>query len=125
MVQLRGWKIVVFDGIARAIDVQVFESPDFMQCFQLYFPGQRRRKAVEVVFVGAASFGFEEELVLVFVGKGAEFVLDRRAVARTDAADRTVEQRRPVESGAEDVVNLFRSVDQKAGKLLFDRFRFG
>ena len=87
MVQLRGWEIVVFDGIARAIDVQVFESPDFMQCFQLYFPGQRRRKAVEVVFVGAASFGFEEELMLVFLGKGHYLCFDRGAVARTDTFD--------------------------------------
>ena len=63
--------------------------------------------------------------MLVFVGKGTEFILDRRAVARTDAADRAVEQRRPVESCMEDVVDLFRSVDQKAGKLLFDGLRFG
>ena len=121
MVQLRGWEIVVFDGIARAIDVQVFESPDFMQCFQLYFPGQRRRKAVEVVFVGAASFGFEEELVLVFVGECTQFVFDARAVARPDSRYRPVEQRRAGEPCAQDVVHLGRRVDQKTRELVFNR----
>ena len=125
MVQLCRRKIVVFDGVSGPENVQILESADFVQGFPLNFPGQRRRKAVQVIFIGRTAFGFQEELVLVFVGKGAEFVLDRRAVARTDAADRTVEQRLPVESGAEDVVNLFRSVDQKAGKLLFNRLRFG
>lgn len=110
MVQLCRRKIVVFDGVSGPENVQILESADFVQGFPLNFPGQRRRKAVQVIFIGRTAFGFQEELVLVFVGKGAEFVLDRRAVARTDAADRTVEQRRPVESGAEDVVNLFRSV---------------
>ena len=121
MVQLCGWKIVVFDGIARAIDVEVFESPDFMQCFQLYFPGQRRRKTVEVVFVGAASFGFEEELVLVFVGECTQFVFDARAVARPDSRYRPVEQRRAVEPCAQDVVHLGRRVDQKTRELVFNR----
>ena len=35
MFQLGGRNVVVFDGIARAIDVKGFESPDFMLCFLL------------------------------------------------------------------------------------------
>ena len=44
--------------------------------------------------------------MLFLVGKGAELILDRRAVARTDAAYGTVEQGRLVETAAQDVVNL-------------------
>ena len=37
--------------------------------------------------MGGQTFGFEENLVAVFVGEAVDFVFDRRAVARADAFD--------------------------------------
>ena len=41
---------------------------------------------VRIVFVRGQAFGFEENLVAVFVGEAVDFVFDRRAVARADAS---------------------------------------
>ena len=40
---------------------------------------------VRIIFVRGQAFGFEENLVAVFVGEAVDFVFDRRAVARADA----------------------------------------
>ena len=123
MVQLRGRKIVVFDGIARAVDLQMLETADAVQRLPLHFPGQRRREAVQVVFVCRAALGFEEELVLLLAGEGAQLVLDRGTVTGSDAVDRAVEERRAVKTAAQDLVHLGRRVDQVARKLVFDGLR--
>ena len=120
MVQLCGRKIVVFYGISRSVDVQIFESVDLMQRFPLHLPRQRRRKSVEVVFVCRAAFGLEEQLVLFLVGERAEFVFDRGTVARPYTPDRAVEQGRFSESAAQCLVHLGRGVDQIAGHLLLN-----
>ena len=114
VMQLRRRKIIVFDGISGTEDVQIFESGDFVQRLPLHLPRQRRRKSVQIVFVGRFPFGFEKELVLLLVGEGPELVFDRRAVARSDAADRAVEERRTVESAAQNGVHFGCCIDQKA-----------
>ena len=53
---------------------------------------------VGVVFVGGQAFGFEENLVAVFVGEAVDFVFDRRAVARADAFDFAGKHRAAVEA---------------------------
>ncbi len=121
MVQLRRRKIVVFDGVAGAEYVQIFESPDFVQRFPLYVPRQRRGKSVEIIFVGRFAFGLQKELVLILVGKGPELVFDAGTIAGTYSFDRSVEQRRTVETGAQQVVHFGRSVDQKARQLMLNR----
>ena len=119
--QLRRRKIIVFDGISGTEDVQIFESGDFVQRLPLHLPRQRRRKSVQIVFVGRFPFGFEKELVLLLVGEGPELVFDRRAVARSDSADRAVEERRTVESAAQNGVHFGCRIDQKARQLMFNR----
>ena len=52
MPQLRRRKIVVLDGVSRAVDMQIFESLDPVQGFPLHLPRQRRGESVEIVFVG-------------------------------------------------------------------------
>ena len=54
--------------------------------------------AVGVVFVGGQAFGFEENLVAVFVGEAVDFVFDRRAVTRAHAFDFTGEHGAAVEA---------------------------
>ena len=125
MMQLRRRKVIIFNSIAGAEDVDVFQTADFVQRFQLDFPGQRRREAVEVIFVGAATFGFEEKLMLFLVGKGAELVLDAGTVARSDALDRAVEKRRTVESAAQNGMHLGRGVDHETRKLVLNGMRVG
>ena len=58
--------------------------------------------------------------MLVLIGESSEFVFDRGAVARTNAADGSVEQGRLVETAAQDVVNLGGGIDQKTRKLVFN-----
>ena len=58
--------------------------------------------------------------MLFLVGEGAQLVLDRGAVTRSDAVDRAVEERRPVEACTQRGVHFGRSVDQKTGTLMFN-----
>ena len=58
--------------------------------------------------------------MLFLVGEGAQLVFDRGAVTRSDAVDRAVEERRPVEACTQRGVHFGRSVDQKTGTLMFN-----
>ena len=60
MAQLGGREVVVFDRIAGPEDMDVLQPPDPVQRFVLYLPRQRRREAVEIVFIGVISFWFKE-----------------------------------------------------------------
>ena len=104
--------------------MHILQADNLVQCFELHVVRERRRETVQIVLVRALALGFEEELVLLLVGKGAQFVLDARAVAWADAANRTVEQRRIVESLAQCVVHLLRGIDQEARHLILNGLRF-
>ena len=71
----------------------------------LHVPGQGRREAVEVVFLGGAAFGLEEELVGVALGKSDDLGLDAGAVAGADALYGAVVEGGAAEGGAERVVH--------------------
>ena len=60
MAQLGGREVVVFDRIAGPEDMDVLQPPDPVQRLVLYLPRQRRREAVEIVFIGVISFWFKE-----------------------------------------------------------------
>src|SRR6185436_3546461 len=49
-------------------------------------------------------FGLDEDLMRGLVREAMNFVLDRRAVARTDAFDHAGEHRRAIAAGANDLV---------------------
>ena len=77
-------EVVVFDGVARAQDMGVFKAFHAAHEGDLDVERQAGGDTVWVVFVGGQAFGFEENLVAVFVGEAVDFVFDRRAVARAE-----------------------------------------
>ena len=94
MPQLGGVEEIVFDGIARAVNLNVAEGRYLSQCLQLHIDGQTAAETVKVHLVGVGAFGLQKQLVLLLVGKGDNFGLDARAVTRTDALDLPVVERR-------------------------------
>ena len=91
MAELCGWEVVILDGVARTIDVHILQTRYLAQCRELHLLWQRRREAIDVVFVGISTLWLKEELMLLLVGKGAQFVLDARALAWADALNCAVE----------------------------------
>ena len=83
----------------------------------LHEVGEARGEAVEVVFVGAAPFGFDEDLVAVFVREAHDFVFDAGAVARAGAFDDAAVEGAVAEVGADDVVGALVGVGDGAGEL--------
>ncbi len=74
---------------------------------QLHVVGQRGRDAVGVdlaAIEAVGGLGLQVDLVTLLVREPDDLVLDRRAVARADALDRALVQRRPVQVGADEVV---------------------
>ena len=108
---------VVFDGVAGAHHLGVFEAGNRFQNLQLHFDRQRSAHAVDVDFVRVQAFGFEEELVRVLVGKLDDLVFDRRAVARADGLDLAAVHGRAVHVFANDAVSLRRGAGDVAGHL--------
>ena len=53
---------------------------------------------VRIVFVRGQAFGFEENLVAVFVGEAVDFIFDRRTITRADAFDFAGKHRAAVEA---------------------------
>lgn len=83
----------------------------------LRLPREGRREAVDIVFVGVDAFGFEENLVCVFVGKSNDFRLDTRAVAGADALYLAVVEWGVFEVVAEDLMGSGVGVGYPAGHL--------
>ena len=99
-------EIVVFDGVAGAQDVGVFQAFHRAHEGKLDVKRQAGGDAVGVVFVRGQAFGLKEDLVAVFVSEAVDFVFDRRAVARPHAFDFAGKHRAAVEACADDVVGL-------------------
>ncbi len=116
-------EVVVFDGVAGAQDMGVFKAFHAAHKRDLDVERQAGGDAVGVVFVGGQAFGFEENLVAVFVGEAVDFVFDRRAVARADAFDFAGKHGAAVETAADDVVGLQVGMRNPAGHLA--RVHFG
>ena len=60
---------------------------------------------MQVILVIVPAFRLQEQLVGILVGKGAELVLDARAIARAATMDQPCEQGRAVEAGAKDIMD--------------------
>jgi hypothetical protein len=102
-------EVIVFDGIAGSQNVRALTPFDRMHERELDVEWQRRRDAVRIDLVRRETFGLEEDLVARALGEAHDLVLDRRAVARTDALDDTGEERRAIETAANDLVACARS----------------
>ena len=91
-------EVVVFDGVAGAQDMGVFEAFHAAHEGDLDVERQAGGDTVGVVFVRGQAFGFEENLVAVFVGEAVDFVFDRRTITRTHAFNFSGKHRAAVEA---------------------------
>src|SRR5205814_9211634 len=76
-----------------------------MHEIRLHVTRQAHREAIDVDLARVEAFGLKENLVPLLVGKSDDFVLERRTIARADAANLAVEQRRAIEVGAHQIAN--------------------
>ncbi len=74
---------------------------------ELHRDGQGSGQPVHVQLVSVESFGFEEDLVSLGLGKLHDLVFDRRTITRSPSADRSAVQRRLLEMCADDVLDRF------------------
>ena len=116
-IEFGGVNGVVFDGIAGAQHLGLFEAGDGAHDLPLHLHGQRGGHAVDVDLVGIEAFGLEEELVLRLVRELDDFVFDGRAVARADALDLTGVHGRAVHVFADDAQRLRRGEGDVAADL--------
>ena len=84
----------------------------------LHRRGQTHRVAVDVDLVDVEPFGLEKQLVPLAVREPHDLVLERRAVARADAADLAVEERRLADVRAHELVDALGRVQQVAVDLI-------
>ena len=115
--KLGRWTEIVFDRIARAHDLGLFEARNRADESVLDLEGQAGGAAVDVILVGVAAFGLEEKLVAFLVGEADDLVLQGRAVAGSDALDLPAIEGRLVEIGANDLVGGGGGVGDRAGQL--------
>ena len=78
---------VVFNRVGTAHDLHVFETLNRAVKRDLHILGQRRAHALQVHFLRLCAARLDEKLVARLFGKAHDFVLDARAIARTDALD--------------------------------------
>ena len=96
---------------------RVLETWKRMHEVRLHIPRQAHREAVDIDLRRVEPFGFEENLMPFLVREPDDLVLERRAVARPDAANLSVEQRRAVEVRAHQVADAIVGVQQMAVNL--------
>ena len=116
--KLRRIKEVIFNGISRPEDPHGFQTLNGSQRFDLNFQGKRRRKTLQIIFIGIPPFRFKKEQMGILVGESPELVFNRRAITRTNAVNLPRKERRPVETGTQDVVNPRIRMDLVAALLL-------
>ena len=78
---------VVFDGVAGPQQHRVFEARQRVHEIRLHVARQAHREAVDVDLARVEPFRLEKNLVPLLVGEADDLVLERRTVARTDAAE--------------------------------------
>ena len=105
--------------------MNLFESPYFGERFNLNSQRQRRREAVQVVFVRFPALGFEKKLVRILVGEGTQFVFDTGTITRPYPLNCTVEERRIREPFPQNIVNSGGRMYEIAGNLVDDAFAGG
>ena len=121
-VEFSGIDGVVLDGVAGAEHLGVFEAGDGANDLGLDFHGQRGGHSVDVDLVRVEAFGFEEELVLRFVGELDYLVFDGWAVARADGFDLAGVHWRAMDVFADDAKGFGRGVGDVAGGLSLRNF---
>ena len=96
--------IVIFDGIAGPAHHGFFQPGNGGDQGELDILGQGGRDAVGIDRIVVKSFWLKENLVTFSVREAGDLVFDRRAIARSDAADLAGIHRRAMQIGANDGV---------------------
>src|SRR4051794_21502768 len=96
-IELGGLNKVVLHRISGTEHDGVLEAGKRAHEILLDIARQTHRKAVHVDFAGRNALGFEIDLVAFAIREPNDLVLERRAVARANTADLTIEQRRAID----------------------------
>ncbi len=105
---------IVFDRVPWPQQHRVFESRQRVHEIRLQFARQRHRKTVHINLPRVDAFGLEENLVPLLVREAHDLVLERRAVARTDAANLPVEEGRAIDVRPNEIAHAIVGVQQIA-----------
>ena len=110
-------KVIVFNGVAGAQDVGVFQTLHAAHQRKLDIKWQAGGNAIGVVLVRRQTLGLQENLVAFLVGKAVDFVLYAGAVARAHALDLSSEHGAAVQPAADDGMRLRIGMRDPAGQL--------
>ena len=97
-------EVVVFNRIAGAQDVRVFQPGHRAHQLVLDVKRQTGRNTVRVVLVCVQAFRLQKDLVALLVGKAVDLVLYAGAIARPYPLDLAGEHRAAVKATADDLV---------------------
>ena len=110
-------KVVVFDGIPWLQHGGTFQAGDGLQHGRLHVHRQAGRDAVGVKGRGIQFLGLYKDLVLGFILKPDNLVLDGRAIARPRGIDHPHVHRRTVQIVPDDVMRPFSGIREMTGNL--------
>ena len=118
MFQLGGVEEVVFDGIARAVDLDISQSGNLPQGVQLNIHREGRGEAVQVHLVCVFALWLQEEQVMVTFREGDKLCLDGGTIAGSDRLNLPVVKWRVSQSAAQGLMYLIVGIADPAGALL-------
>ena len=104
-VQFRGLDKVVFDSVSRPDHLSRFESRQGANQALLDLRRKAHRKPVQIDLISRETFGLQEQLVTLAIGKTHHLVFERRTIARTNSGNLPVVQRRFVDMLPHEVVD--------------------
>src|SRR5690606_23276267 len=110
-------EIVVLDRIAGTQQMRILETGDRADQLELDVERKAGRDSVGIDLVRRQALGLEEDLMRGLGGETLDLVLDRWAIARTDAIDDAGIERAPVEATANDLVRTLVRVRDPARHL--------
>ena len=108
---------VVLHGVARPQHLRAFEPRQRVHQPLLDVGRQAHRTAVDVDLPDVPPFRLQEDLVPLVMRKPHDLVFERRTVARADAFDLPVVERRTVDVGPHEVVRALRRMRPVADDL--------
>ena len=97
---------IILNRVARTDNFGIFHSLHGADNLHLHIERQAGGDTIRINFVRRESFRFEEDLMLITIGKAHHFVFDRRAVARTDTFDHACIHRTTIEVIADHVMGF-------------------
>ena len=116
-VQLTGWAVIVFDGVARAQNLSLLKAGDGPDKGILDLIGKARRDAVHIDFPCVSPLGLQKDLVTWFFRELHDLILDGGAVAGTYPVDDSGIEWGLMKILPDDAVGFFRGVGDPAGDL--------